>query len=104
MDATFIAVLRQRTTKGAPAQIEEGRTAAEIGPEARAKARQEVDGCWTIELSKACAKGTAQIDTAVRLFGTKTRISIDRMHGVIRHQITADAPRHDGLVQQANTA
>ena len=113
VDATLVAAPRQRTTDGEKAQIKEGRTAAEIWPDEPAKARQkDVDGRWTIKHSKpkARADGEVRVAIAIPLFGYKSHVSIDRMHGLIRRQITTDATRHDGarlregLVQRANTA
>ncbi|MRX50192.1 IS5 family transposase [Paracoccus sp. S-4012] len=113
LDATLVAAPRQRNTDGEKAQIREGRTAAEIWPDKPARARQkDVDGRWTVKYSKAKlrADGSKPIDIAIPVFGYKSHISIDRMHGVIRRQVVTDAARHDGarlregLIQGANTA
>ena len=113
VDATLVAAPRQRTTDGEKAQIKEGRAAAEIWPEKPAKARQkDVDGRWTVRLSKAKARadGAPQIAIAIPVYGYKSHVSIDKMHGIVRRQLTTDAARHDGarlregLVQRANTA
>ena len=113
VDATLVAAPRQRLTDDEKAQIKAGRTVAEVWPEKPAKARQkDVDGRWTIKLSKAKprADGAPQIDIAIPVFGYKSHVSIDRMHGIVRRQLTTDAARHDGarlregLIQRANTA
>lgn len=113
VDATLVAAPRQRLTDGEKAAIKEGRTAAEVWPEKPAKACQkDVDARWTVKLSKAKARadGTKPIDIAIPAYGYKSHVSIDRMHGLIRRQITTDAARHDGarlregLIQRANTA
>lgn len=113
LDATLVAAPRQRNTDGEKAQIRAGRTAAQIWPEKPSKARQkDVDGRWTVKYSKAKARadGTKPIDIAIPVYGYKSHISIDRMHGLIRRQVVTDAAKHDGarlregLIQRANTA
>ncbi|MBB1492706.1 transposase [Paracoccus sp. MC1854] len=113
LDATLVAAPRQRNTEGEKAQIREGRTAAEIWPDKPAKARQkDVDGRWTVKQSKAKlrADGSKPIDIAIPVYGYKSHISIDRMHGIVRRQVVTDAARHDGarlregLIQRTNTA
>lgn len=113
LDATLVAAPRQRNTDGEKAAIKEGRSAAEIWPEKPAKARQkDVDGRWTVKYSKAKvrADGTKPVDIAIPVYGYKSHISIDRMHGIVRRQVVTDAARHDGgqlregLIQSANTA
>ena len=53
---------------------------------------------------------TLPVDIAIPIYGYKSHVSIDRMHGVIRRQIVTDAAQHDGarlregLIQTANTA
>ena len=113
VDATLVAAPRQRLTGNEKAQIKKGRGAAEIWPEKPAKARQkDVDARWTLQRSRprARADGAEPTALAVPLFGYKSHVSIDRMHGIVRRQITTDAARHDGgrlcegLIQRANTA
>lgn len=113
LDATLVAAPRQRNTDGEKAQIKAGNSAAEIWPGKPAKARQkDVDGRWTVKLSKARARsnGAPQVDIAVPVYGYKSHLSIDRAHGLIRRQLTTDAARHDGarlregLIDRANTA
>ena len=99
LDATLIAAPRQRNTDEEKAQIKAGRTAAEIWPEKPARARQkDVDGRWTVKYSKATARadGTKPVDIAIPVYGYKSHVSIDRMHGIVRRQIVTDAARHDG--------
>lgn len=71
------------------------------------------DQCrWTVKFSKAQARanGTKPVDMAVPIFGCKSHVSLDRLHGVIRRQIVTDASAHDGtrlregLIQRANTS
>ena len=126
VDASLVAAPRQRNTDGEKAQIKEGRSAAEIWPDKPAKARQkDVDGRWTVKYSKAKvrADGTkphsplslgpmAQqwLIIAIPVYGYKSHVSIDRMHGSIRRQTVTDAARHDGgqlregLIARSNTS
>ena len=67
---------------------------------------------WTLQRSRprARADGAEPTALAVPLFGTKSHVSIDRMHGIVRRQVVTDAARHDGgrlregLIQRANAA
>ena len=84
VDATLVAAPRQRLTDGEKARIKAGRTAAEVWPERPAKARQkDVDARWTLQRSKGKSRpdGTEPTTLAVPLFGYKSHVSIDRMHG-----------------------
>ena len=113
VDASLVAAPRQRNTDGEKAAIKEGRSAAEIWPDKPAKARQkDVDGRWTVKYSKAKvrADGTKPVDIAIPVYGYKSHVSIDRMHGLIRRQTVTDAARHDGgqlregLIARTNTS
>ena len=113
VDASLVAAPRQRNTDGEKAAIKEGKSAAEIWPDKPAKARQkDVDGRWTVKYSKAKvrADGTKPVDIAIPVYGYKSHISIDRMHGLIRRQTVTDAARHDGarlregLIARTNTS
>lgn len=99
VDASLVAAPRQRNTDGEKAQIKEGKSAADIWPDKPAKARQkDVDGRWTVKYSKAKARpdSTRPVDIAIPVYGYKSHISIDRMHGLIRRQTVTDAACHDG--------
>ena len=113
VDASLIAAPRQRNTEGEKTAIKAGKAASEIWPEQPAKAAQkDVDGRWTVKYSKAKARadGSKPVDIAIPIYGYKSHVSIDRMHGVIRRQIVTDAAQHDGallregLIQTANAA
>lgn len=112
VDATLVAAPRQRNTDAEKTAIKEGKSAAEIWPDKPAKARQkDVHGRWTVKYSKAKARadGTKPIDIAIPVYGYKSHVSIDRMHGLISCQIN-DAARHDGgqlregLIARTNTS
>ncbi|WP_299823376.1 transposase, partial [uncultured Jannaschia sp.] len=75
-------------------------------------ARKDTDSRWTVKYSKTKARtdGSKPVDIAIPIYGYRSHVSIDRMHGVIRRQIVTDAAQHDGarlrggLIQTANTA
>ena len=113
VDASLVVAPRQRNMDGEKAAIKEGKTAAEIWPDKPAKSRQkDVDGRWTVKYSKAKARsdGSKPIDIAIPVYGYKSHISIDRMHGLIRRQTVTDAAQHDGarlregLIARTNTS
>jgi IS5 family transposase len=112
-DASLVAAPRQRNTEDERAAIKVGKTARDIWPEQPAKAAQkDTNARWTVKYSKAKARadGTKPVDIAIPIFGYKSHVSIDRMHGIIRRLIVTDAGAHDGarlregLIQTANTA
>ena len=99
LDASLVAAPRQRNTDGEKAAIREGKSADEIWPDKPAKARQkDVSGRWSVKHSRAGlrADGSKPVDLAIPVYGYKSHVSIDRMHGVIRRQTVTDAARHDG--------
>ena len=113
VDASLVAAPRQRNTEDEKAAIKAGKTAREIWPETPAKAAQkDTNARWTVKYSKAKARadGSKPVDIAIPIYGYKSHVSIDRMHGIIRRQIVTDASMHDGarlregLIQTANTA
>ena len=113
VDATLVAAPRRRLTEEEKAQAKEGRSAAEIWPQKPAKARpRDVEARWTLQRSrpKARTERVEPIALAVPLFGYKSHVSVDRMHGIVRRQVVTDAARHDGarlregLIQRARTA
>ena len=113
VDASLVAAPRQRNSDAEKAAIKEGKSAAEIWPDKLAKAAQkDINARWMVKYSKAKARadGTKPIDIAIPIFGYKSHVSIDHMHGIIRRQIVTDASAHDGarlregLIQRANTS
>ena len=86
VDTTLIKAPRQRNTESEKARIKAGGKAADIWPQKPARAAQkDTDARWTVKFPKARPKadGTPQIDIAIPTFGYKSRISIDRRHGII---------------------
>jgi len=78
-----------------------------------AKLRQkDRGGRWRVKFSNAKPKAdaTPQVDITIPVFGTKSHISIDRRHGVIRSASATDAASydgarlHEGLIDPSNTA
>lgn len=61
------------------ARIKTGESAADIWPDKPAKARQkDTDARWTVKVTKPGAGGQPRVDIAIRTFGYKSHISIDR--------------------------
>lgn len=112
VDATLVAAPKQRNTADEKAAIKQGRAAAEIWPDAPAKAAQkDIDARWTLKFAKAkpTADGRPGIDIAIPSFGYKSSVSICRAFGFIRKGKTTDAARFDGrmlrdVVTRDNTA
>jgi len=111
VDASIVAVPKQRNTEAEKAAIKAGRI-PKGWAEKPAKLRQkDRDARWTVKFGKAKprADGTPQVDIAVPAFGYKNHVSIDRRHGLIRHWTATDAAAHDGarlaeLLDADNTA
>ncbi|GLI97045.1 IS5 family transposase [Sphingobium sp. BS19] len=112
VDATLVAAPKQRNTEPEKAAIKEGRTAAEIWPDAPARAAQkDTDARWTLKFAKGrpATDGKRQIDIAIPSFGYKSSIAICRAFGFIRKGKTTDGARFDGrmlrdVVTNDNTA
>jgi transposase, IS5 family len=113
VDATLVAAPRQRNMAAEKEQIKAGKSAAEIWPDAPAKAAQkDVDARWTVKISRPREENTAKRilpALAIPVFGYKSHLSIDRRFGFIRSFRVTDAARHDGallreLVRSDNTA
>ncbi|WP_188583345.1 IS5 family transposase [Tistrella bauzanensis] len=112
VDATLVAAPKQRNTEAEKAAVKAGRSAAEIWPDAPAKARQkDTDARWTLKFAKArpTNDGKSQPDIAIPSFGYKSSISICRTFGFIRKGRVTDGARYDGrmlrdVVTSDNTA
>ncbi|PZX10311.1 hypothetical protein LX81_04263 [Palleronia aestuarii] len=100
VDASLIAAPRQRKTDGEKAAIKARKTAAQIWPEKPAKAAQKGepwvaigsrtmanDGRWTVEYSKAKVRAdrSKPVDIAIPIYGYKSHVGIERMHGFGPH-------------------
>ena len=112
IDATLVAVPKQRNTESEKAAIKAGNIPDDWKDKPAKLRQKDRDARWTVKFSKAkpSEDGDARIDIAIPVFGYKNHISIDRRHGVIRRHKTSDAAAHDGarlregLVDPANTA
>ena len=68
--------------------------------------RSSLNKKWTAPRRKP---GRRRVDIAIPVYGYKSHISIDRMHGIIRRQIVTDAAAYDGdrlregLIDRGNT-
>jgi IS5 family transposase len=112
VDATLVAAPKQRNTQAEKDAIKAGARAAEVWPEAPAKAAQkDTDARWTVKFAKAkpTTGGKPGIDIAIPSFGYKSSVSICRTFGFIRKCKVTDAARFDGkmlkdVVTKDNTA
>lgn len=99
VDSSLIAAPKQRNTKEEKQAVKEGKSAADIWPDAPAKARQkDVDARWTIQFAKARPRedGPAPPDIAIPSFGYKAHTEIDKRFRFIRRWDVTSAAAHDG--------
>lgn len=107
VDATVVEARRPRLTKDERQTVRDGGT-----PEGWSKARTrqiDRDGRWTLKRDRKAkppegAPRQATAEIAVRMFGCKNHLCVDRAHGFIRRFVA----RHDGaqlgaVVDPANT-
>jgi hypothetical protein len=93
VDASLVAVPRQRNTDDEKKAIKEGR----IPPNWKAKPtklrHKDRDARWTVKYTKAKPRedgSTPPVDLAIPLFGYQNRVSIDRRFGFIRRWAATD--------------
>ena len=113
IDATVIEARRPRLNSAEKQTVGNGGTPAGWS---KARTRQiDRDGRWTIKRGR---KQSATTETSFRrmggeiaipVFGYKSHLGIDRVHGFIRRFVVTDAARHDGsqlaaLLDRGNTA
>lgn len=100
IDATIIAVPKQRNTDGEKREIKEGRIPAEWAKRPAKLRQKDRDARWTVKYTKAkpSQNGAPRVDLAVPAFGYKNHIGIDRRHRLIRTWTVTDAARYDGAV------
>lgn len=94
-----MAAPKQRNTAAEKEAIKAGRRAAEIWPDAPAKAAQkDTDARWTLKFAKArpLPDGRPGIDIAIPSFGYKSSIAICRRYSFIRRGKVTDGARFDG--------
>jgi IS5 family transposase len=112
VDATIVAVPKQRTTDGEKKAIKEGRIPENWTDKPARLAQKDRDARWTIKYTKAKPKEDGSlpaVDLAIPAFGYKNHVSIDRAHGLIRKWTATHAAAHDGarleeVVDRTNTA
>jgi transposase, IS5 family len=99
VDASIVAVPKQRNTDAEKADIKAGKV-PDAWKDKPAKLRQkDRDARWTVKFSKAKVdeEGKArQRDIAVPVFGYKNHAAIDRRHGFIRGWNVTSASAFDG--------
>ena len=113
IDASLVPAPKQRNTEEEKAAIKDGKSAAEIWPDAPNKAAQkDTDARWTLKVGgkvRHRPDGTPLPMIAIPTFGYKTHISIDRRFGFIRQAMVTSASAPDGrqlkgLVSRENTS
>ena len=111
VDASIVAVPKQRNTKAEKQAIKEGRV-PEGWQDKPAKLRQKHrDARWTVKFTKAKPRedGRPQVDLAIPPYGYQNHLSADRRHRLIRRWQVTDAAAHAGshlkdLLDPTNTA
>src|SRR6201981_3334987 len=113
VDATLVAVPRQRNTDAEKKAIKEG-LIPQNWKDKPAKLRQkDRDARWTVKFTKAKPKedrSAPPVDLAIPVFGYQNHISIDRGFGFIRKWAATDAAAYEGtrlregLLDRSNTA
>jgi IS5 family transposase len=113
VDATLVAVPRQRNTDEEKKAIKEG-LIPQNWKDKPAKLRQkDRDARWTVKFTKAKPKEDSSappVDLAIPVFGYQNHISIDRGFGFIRKWAATDAATYEGarlregLLDRSNTA
>ena len=111
IDASIVAVPKQRNSEAEKREIKEGRIPADWARKPAKLRQKDRDARWTVKYTKAkpSEDGKPRIDLAVPAFGYKNHLGIDRRHRLIRSWAVTDAARHDGallpeLIDKDNTA
>jgi transposase, IS5 family len=113
VDASLIAVPRQRNTEDEKKAIKEGRIPDDWKDKPAKLRQKDRDARWTVKFAKAKPRedgSTPPLDLAIPIFGYQNHISIDRGFGFIRRWSATDAAAHEGrrlregLLDKTNTA
>ena len=89
VDATIIAVLRQRNTEDEKKAIKEGRIPEDWQDRPKKLAQKDRDARWTVKQAKArpVKGGKGEVEIAIPVFGYKNHVSIERTIGVARARV-----------------
>ena len=113
VDATLVAVPRQRNTIEEKKAIKEGRIPEDWKAKPAKLRQKDRDARWTVKFTKAKPKEDGSpppCDLAIPVFGYQNHISIDRGFGFIRKWSATDAAAYEGarlregLLDKTNTA
>ena len=111
VDASIIAVPKQRNSKAEKQALKEGRIPEDWKAKPAKFRQKDRDARWTVKYTKAkpLEDGRQQVDLAIPAFGYRNHISADRRHRLIRKWLVTDAAAHEGrhlgdLLDPANTA
>jgi transposase, IS5 family len=113
VDASLIAVPRQRNTEDEKKAIKEGRIPDDWQDKPAKLRQKDRDARWTVKFTKAKPRedgSTPPVDLAIPVFGYQNHISIDRGFGFIRKWSVTDAAAYEGrrlregLLDKSNTA
>src|SRR5919202_4594627 len=113
VDATLVAVPRQRNTTEEKAEIKAGRIPAAWQAKPAKLRHKDRDARWTVRFTKArpdAAGVLPRTDLAIPVFGYQSHVSIDRGFGFIRRWAATDAAAYEGrllregLLDKTNTA
>jgi IS5 family transposase len=96
IDASIVAVPKQRNNRAENAQIKQGETPKDWADKAARRRQKDTDARWTKKHGKSH-------------YGYKNHLNIDRRHKLIRHYSVTDASVHDSqavddLLTSDNTA
>jgi IS5 family transposase len=110
IDASIVAVPRQRTTDAEKADLKAGRIPEDWAAKPAKLRQKDRDGRWTLKRGRRKRKpdGTPMMEIATPVYGYKSHIGVDRRHRFIRTWSVTDAARHDGrelpgLLDRSNT-
>jgi IS5 family transposase len=113
VDASLVAVPRQRNTDDEKKAIKEGRIPPNWNAKPAKLRHKDRDARWTVKFTKAKPRedgSTPPVDLAIPLFGYQNHVAIDRRFGFIRRWAATDAAAYEGrrlrqgLLDKTNTA
>ena len=107
VDATLVAVPRQRNTIEEKKAIKEGRIPEDWKAKPAKLRQKDRDARWTVKFTKAKPKEDGSpppCDLAIPVFGYQNHISIDRGFGFIRKWAASDAAAYAGARLRKGTA